>query len=133
MKPSEVREMTDADISARIGELEEERFRLKFRAATETLEDPLRLRFIRRDVARLHTILRERALDAGAPRRGRKNIAAARRAEAESGTTAAAGGAAAGAAKKGAAKKGAAKGAKGAKPTAKRAGSTTGAKRAGAR
>src|SRR5919107_5784315 len=81
MKPSEVRELTDADISARIVELEEERFRLKFRAATETLEDPLRLRFIRRDIARLHTILRERALEAGAPRRGRKNIAAARRAE----------------------------------------------------
>ena len=119
MKPSEVREMTDADISARVAELEEERFRLKFRAATETLEDPLRLRFIRRDIARLHTILRERALENGAPRRGRKNVAAARRA-AEAGT-----------ATKGAAKKGAAK--KGAKPTAKRAGSTTGAKRAGAR
>ena len=124
MKPSEVREMTDADISARIAELEEERFRLKFRSATETLEDPLRLRFIRRDVARLHTILRERALEAGAPRRGRKNIAAARRA-AESGA-----GATGGAAKKAAAKKGAAKSAQ---PTAKRAGSTTGAKRAGAR
>ena len=121
MKPSEVRELTDADISARIAELEEERFRLKFRAATETLEDPLRLRFIRRDIARLHTILRERALENGAPRRGRKNIAAARRAGA--GATAGAG---AGAATKGAAKKGA-------KPTAKRAGSTTGAKRAGAR
>jgi large subunit ribosomal protein L29 len=122
MKPSEVREMTDADISARIAELEEERFRLKFRAATETLEDPLRLRFIRRDIARLHTILRERALEAGAPRRGRKNIAAARRAA----------GAGAGAtASSGAATKGAAR--KGATPTAKRAGSTTGAKRAGAR
>ena len=120
MKPSEVRELTDADISARIAELEEERFRLKFRAATETLEDPLRLRFIRRDIARLHTILRERALENGAPRRGRKNVAAARRAGATAG------------AKAGAATKGAAR--KGAKPTAsKRAGSTTGAKRAGAR
>src|SRR5215212_7790268 len=102
MKPSEVRELTDADISARIAELEEERFRLKFRAATETLEDPLRLRFIRRDIARLHTILRERALENGAPRRGRKNIAAARRAGA--GATA---GSKTGAATKGAARKGA--------------------------
>ena len=123
MKPSEVRELTDADISARIAELEEERFRLKFRAATETLEDPLRLRFIRRDIARLHTILRERALEAGAPRRGRKNIAAARRA-AEAGAAGGKSGTKAGA-RKGAAKS--------AKPTAKRAGSTTGAKRAGAR
>ena len=63
MKPSEVRELTDADISARIAELEEERFRLKFRAATEPLDDPLRLRWIRKDIARLKTILRERELE----------------------------------------------------------------------
>ena len=62
MKPSEVRELTDADISARIAELEEERFRLKFRAATETLEDPLRLRVLRREIARLKTVLREQTL-----------------------------------------------------------------------
>ena len=117
MKPSEVRELTDADIHARIGELEEERFRLKFRAGTETLEDPLRLRFLRRDIARLNTILRERDLAAGAPRRGRKNAAAARRAAAEGGATT-----------------GGATKTKSAQPTAKRGGSTTGAKkRAGAR
>ena len=63
MKPSEVREMTDADISARVAELEEERFRLNFRSATEPLEDPLRLRWIRKDIARLKTILRERELE----------------------------------------------------------------------
>ena len=70
MKASEVRELTDADIRARIVELEEERFRLKFRAATETLEDPLRLRWIRRDIARLKTVLRERQLAAGAAKNG---------------------------------------------------------------
>ena len=62
MKAEEIREMSDADIRTRIGEMEEERFRLKFRSATETLEDPLRLRTIRRDIARLKTILREREL-----------------------------------------------------------------------
>jgi len=56
--------MTDADIRTRIAELEEERFRLKFRSATETLEDPLRLRSVRKDIARLHTVLREKALGA---------------------------------------------------------------------
>jgi large subunit ribosomal protein L29 len=65
MRASEIREMSDADIRARVAELEEERFRLKFRSATETLEDPLRLRFIRKDVARLKTILRERELGTG--------------------------------------------------------------------
>jgi large subunit ribosomal protein L29 len=60
MRADEIREMTVADIRTRIAELEEERFRLKFRSATEQLEDPLRLRWIRRDVARLQTILREK-------------------------------------------------------------------------
>ena len=66
MKAEEIREMSDADIRTRIGEMEEERFRLKFRSATETLEDPLRLRTIRRDIARLKTIQRERELTASA-------------------------------------------------------------------
>ena len=66
MKAEEIREMSDADIRTRIAEMEEERFRLKFRSATETLEDPLRLRTIRRDIARLKTIQRERELTASA-------------------------------------------------------------------
>ena len=59
MRADEIREMGAADIAARIRDLEEEQFRLKFRSATEPLEDPLRLRVIRRDIARLKTILRE--------------------------------------------------------------------------
>ena len=60
MKASEIRELTDADLTARIAELEEERFRLRFRGATEELEDPLRQRSIRRDIARLKTVQAER-------------------------------------------------------------------------
>lgn len=59
MRAEEIREMGKDDIAARIRELEEEQFRLKFRSATEPLEDPLRLRVIRRDIARLKTVLRE--------------------------------------------------------------------------
>jgi large subunit ribosomal protein L29 len=66
MRAEEIREMSDADIRTRVAEMEEERFRLKFRSATETLEDPLRLRTIRRDIARLKTIQRERDLAASA-------------------------------------------------------------------
>ena len=66
MRADEIRDLSDADIRTRIGEMEEERFRLKFRSATETLEDPLRLRTIRRDIARLKTIQRERELAASA-------------------------------------------------------------------
>ena len=64
MRADEIREMDDSAVRTRIAELEEERFRLKFRSATEPLEDPLRLRSIRRDIARLKTVMRERELKA---------------------------------------------------------------------
>ncbi len=56
MRADEIREMGAEDITARINELQEERFRLKFRSATEPLEEPLRLRLIRKDIARLKTV-----------------------------------------------------------------------------
>jgi large subunit ribosomal protein L29 len=70
MKAEQIRELSPAEMSARIAELEEERFRLRFRSATETLDDPLRLRVIRRDIARLKTVLREQQTKAGAARAG---------------------------------------------------------------
>jgi large subunit ribosomal protein L29 len=69
LRSSDIREMSVADVTAKIAELEEERFRLNFRSATEPLEDPLRLRWIRKDIARLKTILRERTLETGAKAR----------------------------------------------------------------
>ncbi|MFP5355049.1 MAG: 50S ribosomal protein L29 [Gemmatimonadota bacterium] len=68
MRAEEIRELTVADLQARIAELEEERFRLRFRSATEPLEDPLQLRAIRKNIARLKTVLRERELAAPAKR-----------------------------------------------------------------
>ena len=68
LKSDEIRDMSDGDIHARVAQLEEERFRLKFRSATEPLENPLQLRTIRRDIARLKTILRERQLAATSAR-----------------------------------------------------------------
>jgi large subunit ribosomal protein L29 len=63
MRANDIRELSVEEMNARIAELEEERFRLNFRSATEPLEDPLRLRWIRKDIARLKTILRERTLE----------------------------------------------------------------------
>ena len=62
MQADEMREMTDDDIRVRITELDEERFRLRIRGGTQPLEDPLRLRAIRKTIARLQTVLRERQL-----------------------------------------------------------------------
>ena len=60
MLSNEIRELSATEIQSRIKDLEEERFRLQFRNATEPREDPLRLRVIRRDVARLKTVLKEK-------------------------------------------------------------------------
>jgi len=60
-KTSDLRDMSAEQLQARLGELQEERFRLRFRSATESIENPIRFRTIRRDVARIQTILRERA------------------------------------------------------------------------
>jgi large subunit ribosomal protein L29 len=57
--------MTDEELTAKLAELSEERFRLRFRSATEAIENPLRFRTLRRDIARLRTILRERESRAG--------------------------------------------------------------------
>ena len=60
MKPNEIREMSLEDLKAKIDELTRERFNLRFRSATESIENPMRFRSLRRDIARLQTILRER-------------------------------------------------------------------------
>ena len=79
MRADEIREMSSQDIAARVKELEEERFRLKFRSATEPLEDPLRLRVIRKDIARLNTVLREQQMKGtGAATAPAKKTAAAK-------------------------------------------------------
>ena len=62
MTAEEIRALDESEVRTRIAELEEERFRLRFRSGTEALEDALRLRTVRRDIARLHTVARERAL-----------------------------------------------------------------------
>ncbi len=61
MKATLMRELSPGEIMARIEELERERFNLRFRGGTQPLDDPLRLRVIRRELARLKTVLRERA------------------------------------------------------------------------
>ena len=62
MKAVDARELTSDEITARIEQLQEELFRLRFRRATMELENPMLLRTIRRDIARLKTILSEREL-----------------------------------------------------------------------
>jgi large subunit ribosomal protein L29 len=60
----DLRELSIEQLDAKLAELREERFRLRFRAATETIENPMRFRTLRRDVARVLTILGEKRREA---------------------------------------------------------------------
>jgi len=62
MKPQDVRDLRDDELQERIRELKEEQFRLRLRSSTMQLENPKILVQIRRDIARMKTILREREL-----------------------------------------------------------------------
>jgi large subunit ribosomal protein L29 len=64
MRPEEIRELADADIERTIEELTDELFDLRMKSAYEEIENPMKVRQIRRDLARLKTIRRERELQA---------------------------------------------------------------------
>lgn len=63
MKASEIRARTDEELRTNLRELEQELFNLRFQMVTGQLENPLRARNVRRDIARIKTILRERQLE----------------------------------------------------------------------
>jgi large subunit ribosomal protein L29 len=61
---SAVREMDTPELQTELARLEEANFRLRFRTATETIENPAQMRILRRNIARVKTVLRERAKQA---------------------------------------------------------------------
>ncbi len=65
MKAADVRSMSSEELSVKIDELEEELFRLRLQHQLGQLENPLRLRYLKRDLARCMTIEREAARAAG--------------------------------------------------------------------
>jgi len=61
LKPEGLRELKTEELEQKLAVLQEERFRLAFRRGTEAISNPLQFRAMRREVARVKTILRERA------------------------------------------------------------------------
>ena len=59
---NELDELTNADLETKLLEAKEELFNLRFQSATGQLESHGRLRAVRRDIARIYTIMREREL-----------------------------------------------------------------------
>lgn len=58
MKVTELEDLSVEDLEQKLAEVREERFRLRFRAATESIENPMQFRVLRRDIARILTVLR---------------------------------------------------------------------------
>jgi large subunit ribosomal protein L29 len=65
MNNTEIRDLSDDEIREQISQAKEELFRLRFRGATQELESPALLKSLRRDIARMKTILRQRELSHG--------------------------------------------------------------------
>ena len=59
MKISEVRDMSVTDLNQKLTELKDELFNLRFQHAVNQLEDPMRLKVVKKDIARIKTVLRE--------------------------------------------------------------------------
>ncbi|WP_440897186.1 50S ribosomal protein L29 [Amphibacillus sp. Q70] len=62
MKANEIRELTTAEIEQNVKSLKEELFNLRFQLATGQLENTARLREVRKSIARMKTVVREREL-----------------------------------------------------------------------
>ena len=62
VKAHELDEMNNVDLEARLRESKEELFNLRFQAATGQLESHGRLRTVKKDIARIYTVVREREL-----------------------------------------------------------------------
>lgn len=65
MGAKEFRDMSSADLERKLSELREEIGHLKLKRATSRLENPMKLRHTKRDLARLETILKEKAVQGG--------------------------------------------------------------------
>ena len=64
MKAKEVKEMTNEELVAKLAELKNELFNLRFRMASGQLENPVSIRNCKRDIARVNTEIRARELKA---------------------------------------------------------------------
>jgi large subunit ribosomal protein L29 len=62
MKVKELRELTDAELGKKLTDSKDELFKLRFQMATGQLDNPMKLQEVRRKIARVKTIIREREL-----------------------------------------------------------------------
>lgn len=61
MNANKLRELTDKELASKLNELKSELFNLRFQLATGQLENPMKIQGVKKDIARVKTVLRERA------------------------------------------------------------------------
>ena len=74
MKISEVRDMSVTDLNKKLTELKDELFNLRFQHAVNQLEDPMRLKVVKKDIARIMTVLREIELSGETAENASENV-----------------------------------------------------------
>lgn len=66
MKTAEIRELPAEELNAKLADLKAELFNLRFQHAINQLDNPMRIKAVKKDIARVKTILRETELTAAA-------------------------------------------------------------------
>ena len=62
MKINKIREMSSPDLEKELGELKTELFKLKFSLATNGLDNPMKIKEVKKDIAKINTVLTERKI-----------------------------------------------------------------------
>ena len=63
MKINKIKEMSSPELEKEIGELQQELFKLRFKLATNGLDNPMKIKEVKKDIARIKTVLRQRELE----------------------------------------------------------------------
>ena len=64
MKTKEIREMSLVELNQKLGDLKAELFNLRFQLAVNQLDNPMRIKAVKKDIARINTVIREMELKA---------------------------------------------------------------------
>ena len=63
MKINKIKEMSSPDLEKELGELKSELFKLRFSLATHGLDNPMKIKEVKKDIARINTVLTERKIE----------------------------------------------------------------------
>jgi large subunit ribosomal protein L29 len=62
VKASEIKDLSAEELKSKLADLDKERFNLRFQLAMGDIENPIRIRDVKRDIARIKTVLKEKEL-----------------------------------------------------------------------